>query len=68
MAGQPRHEDERPDGHHRQYRRRDHRRRARVLAGGALGIVAVGSVGAWIISIIGAVVLLAILKALNIYK
>jgi uncharacterized membrane protein YeaQ/YmgE (transglycosylase-associated protein family) len=35
---------------------------------GALGIVAVGSVGAWIISIIGAVVLLAILKALNIYK
>jgi uncharacterized membrane protein YeaQ/YmgE (transglycosylase-associated protein family) len=35
---------------------------------GALGIVAVGSVGAWIISIIGAVALLAILKALNIYK
>jgi uncharacterized membrane protein YeaQ/YmgE (transglycosylase-associated protein family) len=35
---------------------------------GALGIVAVGSVGAWIISILGAVVLLAILKALNIYK
>jgi len=35
---------------------------------GALGIVAVGSVGAWIISIIGAVVLIAILKALNIYK
>ena len=35
---------------------------------GALGIVAVGSVGAWIISIIGAVVLLAILRALNIYK
>ena len=35
---------------------------------GALGIVAVGSVGAWIVSIIGAVVLLAILKALNIYK
>src|SRR5262249_37195824 len=35
---------------------------------GALGIVAVGSVGAWIISIIGAVVLLAILKALNLYK
>jgi len=28
----------------------------------------VGSVGAWIISIIGAVVLIAILKALNIYK
>ena len=42
-----------------------------VLGGwlaGALGIVAVGSVGAWIISIIGAVVLLAILKALNVYK
>ena len=35
---------------------------------GALGIVAVGSVGAWIISIIGAVVLLAILKASNIDK
>ena len=35
---------------------------------GALGIVAAGSVGAWIISIIGAVVLLAILKALNVYK
>ena len=35
---------------------------------GALGIVAVGSVGAWIISILGAVVLLAILKALNIYR
>ena len=35
---------------------------------GALGIVALGSVGAWIISIIGAVVLLAILKASNIYK
>jgi len=35
---------------------------------GALGIVAVGSVGAWIISILGAVVLIAILKALNIYK
>jgi uncharacterized membrane protein YeaQ/YmgE (transglycosylase-associated protein family) len=35
---------------------------------GALGIVPVGSVGAWIISIIGAVVLLAILKALNVYK
>jgi uncharacterized membrane protein YeaQ/YmgE (transglycosylase-associated protein family) len=42
-----------------------------VLGGwlaGALGLVAVGSVGAWIISIFGAVVLLAILKALNIYK
>lgn len=35
---------------------------------GTLGIVAVGSVGAWIVSIIGAVVLLAILKALNFYK
>ncbi len=35
---------------------------------GALGIVAAGSVGAWIISIIGAVILLAILKALNIYS
>jgi uncharacterized membrane protein YeaQ/YmgE (transglycosylase-associated protein family) len=35
---------------------------------GALGIAAVGSVGAWIISIIGAVVLIAILKVLNIYK
>jgi hypothetical protein len=35
---------------------------------GALGIVAVGSVGAWIISIIGAVVLLAILRASNIDK
>ncbi len=35
---------------------------------GALGVVAVGSVGAWIISILGAVVLIAILKALNIYK
>ena len=35
---------------------------------GALGIVAVGSVGAWTISIIGAVVLLAILKALNVYR
>jgi uncharacterized membrane protein YeaQ/YmgE (transglycosylase-associated protein family) len=35
---------------------------------GALGIAAVGSVGAWIISIIGAVVLIALLKALNIYK
>ena len=35
---------------------------------GALGIVAVGSVGAWIISILGAVVLIAILKALNVYK
>lgn len=35
---------------------------------GALGIAAVGSAGAWIISIIGAVVLIAILKALNFYK
>jgi uncharacterized membrane protein YeaQ/YmgE (transglycosylase-associated protein family) len=35
---------------------------------GALGIAAVGSVGAWIISILGAVVLIAILKALNIYR
>jgi uncharacterized membrane protein YeaQ/YmgE (transglycosylase-associated protein family) len=35
---------------------------------GALGIVAVGSRGAWIISILGAVVLIAILKALNIYQ
>ena len=35
---------------------------------GALGIVAVGSPGAWIISIIGAVVLIAILKALNFYN
>ena len=35
---------------------------------GTLGIVAVGSVGAWIISILGAVVLLAILRALNTYK
>jgi uncharacterized membrane protein YeaQ/YmgE (transglycosylase-associated protein family) len=32
----------------------------------ALRIVAVGSVGAWIVSILGAVILLAILKALNI--
>ena len=35
---------------------------------GALGIVAVGSRGAWIISILGAVVLIAILNALNIYQ
>ena len=35
---------------------------------GALGIVAVGSVGAWIISILGAVVLIAILKAMNVYS
>ncbi len=28
----------------------------------------VGSVGAWIISIIGAVILIAVLKALNIYN
>ena len=35
---------------------------------GALGIVAVGSVGAWIISIIGAVVLIAILKSMNVYQ
>ena len=35
---------------------------------GALGIVAVGSRGAWIISILGAVVLIAILKALNVYQ
>jgi uncharacterized membrane protein YeaQ/YmgE (transglycosylase-associated protein family) len=35
---------------------------------GALGIAAVGTVGAWIISVLGAVVLIAILKALNIYK
>jgi uncharacterized membrane protein YeaQ/YmgE (transglycosylase-associated protein family) len=35
---------------------------------GVLGIVAVGSVGAWIVSILGAVVLLAILKVLNVYK
>ena len=35
---------------------------------GALGIVAVGSVGAWISSIISAVALLAILKASNIDK
>jgi uncharacterized membrane protein YeaQ/YmgE (transglycosylase-associated protein family) len=34
----------------------------------ALRIVAVGSVGAWIVSILGAVILLAILKALNIYR
>ena len=34
----------------------------------ALGIVAVGSVGAWIISIVGAVILIAILKALNLYQ
>ena len=35
---------------------------------GRLGIVAVGSPGAWVISILGAVVLIAILKALNIYQ
>ena len=35
---------------------------------GALGIVAVGSVGAWIVSILGAVVLIFILKALNFYN
>ena len=35
---------------------------------GALGIVAMGSRGVWIISILGAVVLIAILKALNIYQ
>jgi uncharacterized membrane protein YeaQ/YmgE (transglycosylase-associated protein family) len=35
---------------------------------GRLGIVAVGSRGAWVISILGAVVLIAILKALNIYQ
>jgi uncharacterized membrane protein YeaQ/YmgE (transglycosylase-associated protein family) len=35
---------------------------------GALGIVTVGSVGAWIVSILGAVILLAILKALNIFR
>ena len=30
--------------------------------------MAVGSMGAWIISILGAVVLIAILKALNFYQ
>jgi uncharacterized membrane protein YeaQ/YmgE (transglycosylase-associated protein family) len=35
---------------------------------GALGIVAVGSAAAWIVSIVGAVILLAILKALNIFR
>jgi uncharacterized membrane protein YeaQ/YmgE (transglycosylase-associated protein family) len=35
---------------------------------GALGIAAGGTVGAWIISILGAVILIAILKALNIYQ
>jgi uncharacterized membrane protein YeaQ/YmgE (transglycosylase-associated protein family) len=35
---------------------------------GALGIVTGGRVGAWIISIIGAVILIAVLKALNIYQ
>ena len=35
---------------------------------GTLGIVAVGSKGAWIISVLGAVVLIAILKALNVYQ
>jgi uncharacterized membrane protein YeaQ/YmgE (transglycosylase-associated protein family) len=34
----------------------------------ALGIVAVGSIGGWIISIVGAAILIAILKALNVYK
>jgi uncharacterized membrane protein YeaQ/YmgE (transglycosylase-associated protein family) len=35
---------------------------------GVLGIAAFGTVGAWIISILGAVILIAILKALNVYK
>ena len=35
---------------------------------GRLGIVAVGSRGAWVVSILGAVVLIAILKWLNIYQ
>ena len=35
---------------------------------GRLGIVAVGSKGAWIISVLGAVVLIAVLKALNVYQ
>jgi uncharacterized membrane protein YeaQ/YmgE (transglycosylase-associated protein family) len=35
---------------------------------GALGIVTGSSVLAWIISIVGAVILIAILKALNIYQ
>jgi len=35
---------------------------------GAFGIVTVGSVGAWIVSIIGAGILIAVLKALNIYQ
>jgi uncharacterized membrane protein YeaQ/YmgE (transglycosylase-associated protein family) len=34
----------------------------------AIGIAAVGSIGSWIISIIGAAILIAILKAMNIYK
>ena len=39
-----------------------------IIANIIVGIVAVGSRGAWIISILGAVVLIAILKALNIYQ
>ena len=35
---------------------------------GRLGIVAVGSKGAWVVSILGAVVLIFILKMLNIYQ
>ena len=35
---------------------------------GALGIVTAGSAASWIVSIVGAVILLAILKALNIFK
>jgi len=42
-----------------------------VLGGwlfGVLGLGLAGTLGSWIVSIIGAVVLIAILKALNIFK
>jgi len=68
LARQHRHEDERADGHHRQRPGWHRGIGARILARGLLGVPATSAVVGYIISIVGAVILIAILKALGIFK
>jgi hypothetical protein len=67
LAGQPL-EDERPDGADREHRGRRGWVRRRALGRRRLGIAAAGTLASWIISLVGAVVLIAILRATGVFR
>ena len=67
LASQPHHEDQRPDGADREHRGRRGWVPHRALGAGALGLAAAGTLASWIASLVGAVGLIAILRAISVF-